>query len=123
MSISTYFRPNIHQNGPEILGVNMSGVTVNSGIQKLQSFVMHKIKRSKGKKQREPQRFRYDQNDRNFSVYPNTVHCPRASSSFVIIFSFSFPTVIQDYKTTGFLMKRTLSSLYRISMQSPFQWL
>jgi hypothetical protein len=22
MSISTYFRPNIHQNGPEILGVN-----------------------------------------------------------------------------------------------------
>jgi hypothetical protein len=24
MSISTYFRPNIHQNGPEILGVNTS---------------------------------------------------------------------------------------------------
>jgi hypothetical protein len=24
MSISTYFRPNIHQNGPEILGVNYS---------------------------------------------------------------------------------------------------
>jgi hypothetical protein len=23
MSISTYFRPNIHQNGPEILGVNI----------------------------------------------------------------------------------------------------
>jgi hypothetical protein len=23
MSISTYFRPNIHQNGPEILGVNL----------------------------------------------------------------------------------------------------
>jgi hypothetical protein len=22
MSISTYFRPNIHQNGPKILGVN-----------------------------------------------------------------------------------------------------
>jgi hypothetical protein len=22
MSISTYFRPSIHQNGPEILGVN-----------------------------------------------------------------------------------------------------
>jgi hypothetical protein len=22
MSISTYYRPNIHQNGPEILGVN-----------------------------------------------------------------------------------------------------
>jgi hypothetical protein len=22
MSISTYFRPNIHQNGPEILGIN-----------------------------------------------------------------------------------------------------
>jgi hypothetical protein len=25
MSISTYFRPNIHQNGPEILGVNTNG--------------------------------------------------------------------------------------------------
>jgi hypothetical protein len=24
MSISTYFRPNIHQNGPEILGVKTS---------------------------------------------------------------------------------------------------
>jgi hypothetical protein len=24
MSISTYFRPNIHQNGPEILGVKKS---------------------------------------------------------------------------------------------------
>jgi hypothetical protein len=24
MSISTYFRPNIHQNGPEILGINPS---------------------------------------------------------------------------------------------------
>jgi hypothetical protein len=24
MSISTYFRPNIHQNGPEILGVKMT---------------------------------------------------------------------------------------------------
>jgi hypothetical protein len=23
MSISTYFRPNIHQNGPEILGVKL----------------------------------------------------------------------------------------------------
>jgi hypothetical protein len=23
MSINTYFRPNIHQNGPEILGVNL----------------------------------------------------------------------------------------------------
>jgi hypothetical protein len=23
MSISTYFRPNIHQNGPEILGVKV----------------------------------------------------------------------------------------------------
>jgi hypothetical protein len=22
MSISTYFKPNIHQNGPEVLGVN-----------------------------------------------------------------------------------------------------
>jgi hypothetical protein len=26
MSISTYFRPNIHQNGPEILGVNFVGL-------------------------------------------------------------------------------------------------
>jgi hypothetical protein len=25
MSISTYFKPNIHQNGPEILGVNQLG--------------------------------------------------------------------------------------------------
>jgi hypothetical protein len=25
MSISTYFRPNIHQNGPEILGVKLAG--------------------------------------------------------------------------------------------------
>jgi hypothetical protein len=27
MSISTYFRPNIHQNGPEILGVNIHTCT------------------------------------------------------------------------------------------------
>jgi hypothetical protein len=30
MSISTYFRPNIHQNGPEILGVypqNLKDIT------------------------------------------------------------------------------------------------
>jgi hypothetical protein len=26
MSISTHFRPNIHQNGPEILGVNLKNL-------------------------------------------------------------------------------------------------
>ena len=28
MSISTYFRPNIHQNGPEILGVKTGNILV-----------------------------------------------------------------------------------------------
>jgi hypothetical protein len=28
MSISTYFKPNIHQNGPEILGVNICHIII-----------------------------------------------------------------------------------------------
>jgi hypothetical protein len=28
MSISTYFRPNIHQNGPQILGVKTRGIAL-----------------------------------------------------------------------------------------------
>jgi hypothetical protein len=41
MSISTYFRPNIHQNGPEILGVNHNNQcrTFKGLIQKLQNFI------------------------------------------------------------------------------------
>jgi hypothetical protein len=30
MSISTYFRPNIHQNGPEILGVKKRNLSVST---------------------------------------------------------------------------------------------
>jgi hypothetical protein len=30
MSISTYFRPNIHQNGPEILGVKLTGIAATT---------------------------------------------------------------------------------------------
>jgi hypothetical protein len=29
MSISTYLRPNIHQNGPEILGVNIYACNIS----------------------------------------------------------------------------------------------
>jgi hypothetical protein len=35
MSISTYFRPNIHQNGPEILGVKHSLQSLNVYLEEL----------------------------------------------------------------------------------------
>jgi hypothetical protein len=34
MSISTYFRPNIHQNGPEILGVKIQAFVGGIGVPK-----------------------------------------------------------------------------------------
>jgi hypothetical protein len=44
MSISTYFRPNIHQNGPENLGVNLQGA--------LRLLCFKKKKRKKKKKKK-----------------------------------------------------------------------
>jgi hypothetical protein len=42
MSISTYFKPNIHQNGPEILGVKEE-LSLRSQLYVEQQFLFHFI--------------------------------------------------------------------------------